>query len=107
MQPFYGSEDPQANAFNYTQAQLVTFLHELAHSFDAPDHYHQEKRDNPDECENADICDECATPSSGRERSCLMGSGGASDVTLPNREPEEVFCSLCFADIENYLSKNC
>jgi glucan-binding YG repeat protein len=79
------------------QAQESLLLHEIAHQFDAPDHYHD--TDTPDgKCKNIKYCSQCAPMSTRRPQYCIMAGSGS--ILLPT---EETYCTGCTNDIRSHL----
>lgn len=72
-------------------------LHEIAHLYFAPDHYHAVNGD--EECTNKDICSECGNNK--RPSSCIMYN---SYATINYNNLDNVFCSGCFNDMADILN---
>ena len=73
----------------------ATLVHELAHQFDARDHYCEEGADG--RCISRGICSECGPPDTQRSRDCIM----YTITSLPTHR--EVFCAGCRSDILRHL----
>lgn len=84
---------------NYSEYQLemVPFImHEIAHSIDAPDHYHEAPEG--ERCKNEALCIECH-PETGRPTWCLMSDGWLYE---PYNE-EFLWCDDCYNEVMLYL----
>lgn len=87
---------------NYYDAMQPVLIHELAHQFGAPDHYHEEDDGN---CLHGDICsgDHNKSPKK-RPAYCIMNDSWADDITT--RDVNQIFCDGCKEDILAYLNEN-
>lgn len=81
---------------NYrTRNSQGTLMHELAHQYGAPDHYHEEVNE---ECIHKAICSECGTPP--RPRTCLM------NVSRQSIYSNSILCNGCKNDIIAHLNSH-
>lgn len=92
MQKLISSQD-------YYERVAATLVHELAHQYGAPDHYHELING---ECRGGSLCHEC-NPSTGRPEYCIMNT---TSMVISTRNPEELFCSGCLRDIRNHLKNH-
>jgi hypothetical protein len=88
----------------YYTYMTSTVLHEMSHSFGAPDHYHLPNVDGNGQCKNKSVCSDCGDIK--RPKGCLMGEPSYAGQPFENM-PEELWCSGCKADIIAYLNANC
>ena len=72
-----------------------TLLHEIAHLYAAPDHYHT----GGSECDHKSICSICGDNK--RPASCIMYS---SDIHINYNNLDDVFCPGCLNDMSERLN---
>lgn len=83
----------------YYENTLATVVHEVAHHFEVPDHYHEPLTTGG--CRGGAFCIEC-NPSGGRPEWCIMSNSNIDADVLEAKEMDEIFCPGCLNDIKNY-----
>ena len=85
----------------YFSTMPACLVHEMSHTFGAPDHYHEIREDGS--CTGGSLCKVC-NPSSNRSTSCIMCDGW-QDV-VGKEDKSVIFCQGCYNDILNHLKSH-
>ncbi|MCL2201933.1 MAG: S-layer homology domain-containing protein [Oscillospiraceae bacterium] len=102
---------PHSNIFMFERGDVNNirgvYVHEVAHMFNAPDHYHEWLDENKTICRSEEICSNplCNPTKEGRAprpRSCIMYDPRPDDVA--NKRAHDAFCVGCIGDMRTFLS---
>ena len=98
MQTYYSSP------VTYYNNETDTLIHEIAHHFGAPDHYH-EIDSVTGECKNKDICSNSdCSGANGRSSECFMSGRNVNANNISAMQTEYLFCEDCIEDMRAFFS---
>ncbi len=86
----------------YFKSMVSCLVHEMAHIYGAPDHYHEWINEEKTICRGGERCKTCH-PDTGRNESCLMNVGWIDNIEVENKNT--LFCDECVEDMKEYVAK--
>ena len=92
----------------YAPGLTNIYIHEVAHQWDAPDHYHEEVNGycnagangmcSDEDCESFKDCTDLNKKH--RSKACMMNTHGQLDQT---KSTQKLFCTDCVQDMKSFL----
>lgn len=86
----------------YFKSMVSCLVHEMAHIYGAPDHYHKWINEEKTICRGGERC-KTFHPDTGRSESCLMNVGWIDNIEVENKNT--LFCDECVEDMKEYVAK--
>ena len=86
----------------YFKSMVSCLVHEKAHIYGAPDHYHEWINEEKTICRGGERCKTCH-PDTGRNESCLMNVGWIDNIEVENKNT--LFCDECVEEMKEYVAK--